>query len=69
MKVTCTFQSFPVVKKGLCINSLISVLNIWQDQRRHHNRAGSNEFDSQRESSDTDKSDNPDSKPTSQRRN
>ncbi|XP_078161242.1 putative receptor-like protein kinase At5g18500 [Carex rostrata] len=39
------------------------------DRRRRHNRKGSNEFDSQREGSDTDKSDNSDSKPTSQRRN
>lgn len=43
--------------------------NVWkQDRRSRHNRGGSTEMDSQRDNnSDTDKSDNPDSKPSRSR--
>ncbi|KAJ4734242.1 Protein kinase superfamily protein [Rhynchospora pubera] len=51
-------------KMGQVVRMLDSDEPIRRSDRRHrHNRAGSNEFDSQRENSDTDKSDNPDSKP------
>jgi hypothetical protein len=35
-----------------------------QDRRSRHNRGGSTEIDSQKDNSDTEKSDNPDSKPS-----
>jgi hypothetical protein len=35
-----------------------------QDRRSRHNRGGSTEIDSQKDNSDTDKSDNPDSRPS-----
>ncbi|KAJ3669585.1 hypothetical protein LUZ60_011535 [Juncus effusus] len=56
-------------KMGQVVRMLDSDEPIPRSDRRHrHNRAGSNELDSQRENSDTDKSDNADSKPSTSSR-
>lgn len=51
----------------LWVHLIIKVPKITQDRRHRRNKAGSMEIDSQKENSDTDKSDNPDSRSDSRR--
>lgn len=53
-----------LAKHEVCINlcDAMDQPGILQDRRHHRNHARSTEIDSQRDSSDTDKSDNPDSR-------